>query len=190
MSARSTRSARLAAVLVASLALAGGAHAQMRPSFGVMAGAALPTGDFAKSYKSGYTVGALLGLHPEASPIGFRIDGAYSRFDFKGTNAGGLRTSILQGTGNVVLGGGGEAGMVKPYFIGGIGIYNVKVDASSVGGSVSDTKFGFNGGAGLDLPLTGISAFVEARYHYIMTDNGNAGGSNTAYVPIAVGIRF
>ena len=57
--------------------------------------------------------------------------------------------------------------------------------------SSSATKLGLNGGAGLDLPLSGIAAFVEARFHYIFSDSGNNGlGYNASFVPIVVGVHF
>ena len=178
---------RLVSALLVVVALP--AAAQMKPTFGVSAGASFPTGDFGDAFKSGYNVNALLGFRPPVSPVGFRIEGMYSRFDFKGTNAGGVHTNMLAGIGNVVIGGGGPEGTVHPYAIGGVGIYNLKTAANGTE-SPGETKAGFNIGAGLDLPLSGITAFVEARYHIVLTGSGTDGGSNTAFVPVSVGVRF
>jgi opacity protein-like surface antigen len=49
----------------------------------------------------------------------------------------------------------------------------------------SQTKFGWNGGLGLEFPLRyGGAWFVEARYHYIQGDK------NTEFIPIQIGYRF
>ena len=49
----------------------------------------------------------------------------------------------------------------------------------------SETNVGLNGGAGIDIPLSGIGAFVEARYHTVFRD-----GENLNMLPVTVGIRF
>lgn len=49
----------------------------------------------------------------------------------------------------------------------------------------SRTRFGLNGGAGIELPLSGISAYAEARFQTIFAEGGRINA-----VPILVGIRF
>jgi hypothetical protein len=49
----------------------------------------------------------------------------------------------------------------------------------------SETNVGLNAGVGLDFGLSGLSTFLEARFHSVFTD-----GSNTNFVPIVFGIRF
>lgn len=51
--------------------------------------------------------------------------------------------------------------------------------------SESVTKFGLNGGVGVELPLSGISAFGEVRFVSVFTE-----GSHLNMIPITVGIRF
>lgn len=189
LSLRLTAAVAGAAVAASSASVAAaqaGASAGTRPSIGVFGGAALPTGSFGDAFKSGYAVGANIGFHPAASPVGFRIEGAYDRFDLKGTNPLDLHTSVISGTGNVVLSAGATAGGVRPYLIGGGGIYNIKT------GDASDTKFGLNGGGGIDLLLSGITVYAEARFNYLFTDsNGITGrGYNATFVPIVVGVKF
>jgi opacity protein-like surface antigen len=187
-------SRRLAAALSAVAILSGSAAAQasIRPTFGVSGGLAIPTGSFGQSYSSGYDIGVLLGIKPAASPIGLRFEGAYQRYDLKGSNTLGIHTNIISGTANAVIGRPAAAGSISPYLIGGIGIYNVKVTASQAPNNSSDTKFGLNIGAGIDLPLSGVAVFLEARYHYILLNSGDAfgGASNLGVVPIVVGVRF
>jgi opacity protein-like surface antigen len=51
--------------------------------------------------------------------------------------------------------------------------------------STSNTKFGFNVGAGVEVPLPGGSAwFIEARYHWI------DGSKQTEFLPIQIGFKF
>ena len=66
--------------------------------------------------------------------------------------------------------------------IGGVGMYNSK---ASIDGAEGSTDFGFNIGAGFNIPLTGFGAYVEARYHHIPVDGGSF-----QMLPISVGIRF
>jgi opacity protein-like surface antigen len=183
----------LAVVAVAATPLA--AQSSSRPTFGIAGGLALPTGDLGDANKSGYDIGAFVGFHPATSPVGFRVEGAYDRFDFK--NFSNAHTSIFNVTGNIVVGTTAAPGSVRPYLIGGLGVYNVKAEATATTGgtrfseSRSATKFGLNGGAGLDLPLSGIAVFLEARLHYVFSDNGTNGlGYNAGFVPITVGVRF
>lgn len=161
-----------------------------RPTFGVFAGAAIPTSTFGDRVKSGYDVGAFLGVRPATLPVGLRFEGVYNRFDLKAFS--NVHSNIWQGTANLVIGRPAAPGMVSPYLIGGLGVYSSKDVASNANvSSESSTKFGANGGAGIDLPLSGISVFAEARYHYVFTkDNNIPGSTNIGFVPINVGVRF
>jgi len=185
----SQRLARVAASGAAAFALATASlGAQGRPTVGVFGGASFPTGDLAKNFDTGYDVGAFIGFKPSLSPVGLRIEGAYNRFDISG--GADVHVNILSGTANIVLQGSGMPGAVRPYFIGGIGVYGSK-DVVQGQSSASDTKFGVNGGAGLDIGLSGLGVFIEARYHYVFNkDNEVANSSNTAFVPVVVGVRF
>ena len=160
-----------------------------RPTFGVSAGASLPTGDFGDLYKGGYTVGAHLGLRPAASPLGFRLEGTFNQHDYKPTSAGNVQLNVLGLLANVIAGAAGAPDALRPYAIGGAGLYNLR--SKLAGETSSSTKFGLNGGAGIELPLSGIGVFVEARYHYVFSDSDDDGfGFNAAFIPISVGIRF
>ena len=166
------------------------AQATTRPTFGVSAGASFPTGDFAKEVSTGFDVAAHIGFRPALSPIGLRVEGMYDQFDLKNTG-GDVRAKILAGTANAVIMSSSAPGMLRPYFIGGVGVYNLKVSSSSLNASSnSETKFGVNGGAGLDLALSGINVFAEARYHYMFTKDNSTGAVNTGFVPLVVGVRF
>lgn len=153
--------------------------------FNVNAGAAVPVGTLADnsisggSANMGFHVGAGLELRAPLMPIGLRFDGAYDRMGIEGADAA---WTIWNLTGNAVL-----SPMASPlYFIGGIGFYGTDITGSGVVGDVpAETDFGFNLGAGLSVPLTGFSSFIEARWH-----NVNTPGDNIQYIPIVFGIRF
>ena len=73
--------------------------------------------------------------------------------------------------------------MVSPYLIAGGGYYNLKSYAE---GSSSISKFGWDAGAGVGLPLThSVSTFVEAQYISVLTD-----GQHTNFVPVTLGVMF
>jgi opacity protein-like surface antigen len=153
--------------------------------FNVHAGAAIPVGTLADngpnggSANLGFRVGAGLELRAPLMPVGLRFDGAYDRMGIEGADAA---WSIWNLTANAVL----QPAMSPLYFIGGIGFYSTDITGSDVIGDVpSESDFGFNLGAGLSIPLTGFSSFVEARWHNINTE-----GDNIQYIPIVFGIRF
>jgi len=169
--------------LAASLLLLGASTADAQFAspirFNVNAGAVLPTGDVADGLELGFHLGAGLELRAPLMPIGLRFDGAFDRMGFED---GGGNLSIWSLTANAVL-----SPMASPlYFIGGIGFYSqdINVDDTNIDFE-SETDFGFNLGAGLQVPLTGFSSFIEARWHSI-----NNEGDNTQFVPIVFGIRF
>jgi hypothetical protein len=179
--------AALAGVAIASAPLAAQSG---RPTFGVAAGATFPIGDFGDLYKSGYSIGAHLGVRPATSPLGFRLEGTFNQHDYKPTNLGNVQLNVLGLIANVLAGAAGAADAVRPYAIGGVGVYNLR--SKLAGETASSTKFGVNGGAGIDLPLSGIGVFLEARYHHVFsdTDDNDGFGFNAAFIPITVGIRF
>jgi opacity protein-like surface antigen len=170
-----------ATVVALSLVAAPAARAQV--GVGVSAGLSMPTGDFGKAFKSGYSVNGLIGVSMPMSPIGFRGEVGYNSWDGK-SNVGldGVTASSLSGTANVVL---QVPGMVvaKPYVIGGLGYHRLKIDDGT--DNASDSKLGWNVGGGLGFGLGTLSTMIEARYVTINTEGGS-----THYVPVTFGIMF
>ena len=176
----------IAAVIAASALTAPTiAHAQtatvLKPvRLGVALGGSLPLGDFGDAVNTGYNATAIVALQPEGMPLGFRIEGGFNQFGFK---AGGGNANIFGVTGNALFNvAGGPA--LSPYIIGGAGYYHESVSGTLVKGA-AENHFGFNIGAGLNIPLTGFDTFVEARYHRISEN-----GTSTSFVPVTVGILF
>ncbi len=174
----------LALALTASAAHAQATGASTRPvSVGISGGLSIPTGDAGDFYDSGFNVGGLLEFTRPASPLAFRLEVDYQRFAFKddsGVLSSDTDTRIISGVANALYKFGGET--ARPYLLGGVGLFNLSAAAENAD---SETKFGFNLGAGLEIPLSGITAFGDIRYQSIQTE-----GSAFNIIPIRVGIRF
>ena len=169
-------------VAIAAIAIAASTSAAQstKPvSLGISAGAAIPISDLGNDYSTGYNGTVSLGFNSYGSPLGFRIDGMYNSLsaqtdvnlpDIKISSANANLVYALPGTG------------IRPYLIGGGGIYGLKSD---VNGSNSITKFGLNGGVGASFPLSGFNTFVEARLHHVFSDR-----VATQFIPVTFGISF
>ena len=150
-------------------------------SLGAFAGASIPTGDFADFAGTGWHVGGMLQWNSPTSPFGFRFDGAYHRFGDKGEPNN--FPSIIVGSANGLWTFPMATSPVRPYVIAGLGIYNERCTACS-----SQTRAGFNGGAGINVPLSGFATIIEGRFHLVF--DSDQGHSNTTFIPISVGILF
>ncbi len=155
-----------------------------RPS--LYAGAAIPTGDIGNSLNTGFTVGGGLDLHTGPSPLSWRGEVSYTRYNAKDDGSGTTGNfSDVSGRVNAVV--GMPATGFAPYLIGGVGIYHLSASETNSGFtlSTSDNKFGWNIGAGVDMPIGDIAGRLEVRYNSVSEDGGNY-----TYVPITFGIRF
>lgn len=172
---------RILSAFVVGAALVAGAstaEAQRPMTIGLSAGASIPLSDLSDSHKVGYNAAAHLGINMPMSPVGFRLEGFYN--NFAGQDEGVFTNEdvrIAGGNVNITYAFGG-AGM-RPYVIGGVGSYNVKVE-----GGPSRTDFGINAGVGAKFQLSGLGTFVEARLHTI------SGDPQLQFVPITFGIEF
>jgi len=168
--------------MVSSTASAQDAGTASPVTFGVVAGASIPLGDFGDFAETGWHAGALVEWNSPVFPLGIRVDGVYHAFGDKSTVES--NASIVAGTVNGVwLFPMTQPSTVRPYLIGGGGIYNERCD-----GCESQTKFGLNGGAGVSIPLSGFTSIIEARFHIVF--DSDAGSSNTTFIPISVGLLF
>jgi opacity protein-like surface antigen len=182
------------ALAAASPVLAQGAGAV---SFGVTGGAVFPLRDQADVYKTGWDGGAVLTFGFGPAPIGLRIDGTYHELRTSSdvdVFFGDTNTRIISGTVDLVA--GPKHMLVEPYFVGGVGVYDLRfrgqeVDTGNVF-SESTTRFGWNVGGGLSFPLgrgTRTRVFVEARYTSIsldadrFRDSIHRGGSRFTMIP-------
>ncbi|HEY3113573.1 MAG TPA: hypothetical protein VGJ62_07815 [Gemmatimonadaceae bacterium] len=166
-------------MITAPLAVSGQMATILKPiQIGIAAGGAIPISDLGNNFNTGFNVTGTVGLNPVGLPVGFRGDVAYNQFGSKG--ATNVKAKFASVTGNVIV---TMAGMgITPYAIGGLGFYHV---SSSVTGSTASNDFGFNLGAGVDVPLSGFTTFVEARYNRV-----SESGGSTSFVPVTVGVMF
>ena len=172
--------AALAAVLGTAPAAAQGAE------FSLGGGVSLPLGDFGDASSTGWHGLAAVSFAPSTFPLGFQLDGMYQRF---GVDDGGidldLNTQLIQGTANAIYKfKTSEDSQFRPYLIGGVGVYNFKAVGDDSPSDESNTEFGINAGAGFDIKVGSIGAFVEGRFHNVFADE------NLNFIPITAGIRL
>jgi opacity protein-like surface antigen len=163
--------------------MAVGASTQARaqtPTFNLAAGLAVANGNFGDRNDAGYALIVGIGMKPLASPLSFRAEGIYTEynqnFEDGKARAGGI-------TGNAIYDFSIGTGMMfTPYAIGGIGYYSTREPVRNFNVE-SQTNIGWNIGGGVRFPLTGFSAYVEARYQSV----GNVG---IQFAPIVFGLSF
>jgi len=135
-----------------------------------------------------WDLGAAFQFKPAKSPVGFQIDGAYlqNKFDESVTLTSG-KAEWWFGTGDIVFWFPVAAETrVRPYILGGGGVYNYKIKPSGTSSSTSETKFGINVGAGFDFDFqSNVGIFLEGRFHNVFIQ-----GSDAKFIPVNVGIRF
>ena len=161
--------------------------------FTVFAGAALPTGDFKDGVDMGYTVGAALDYRVPLSPFGFRGEGIYS--SFSADDDAGLDDVSLSDLGlnaNAVVWLPNAGSPMRVYLTGGPSYSRLKVNMSDSGVdlSVSENKWGFNVGGGIDFALGALSTRLDVRYRRFSFDDEAGEGGSFQYIPITFGITF
>jgi hypothetical protein len=151
--------------------------------FWVSGGVAVPLGDFDDVVKVGWQGTAGVSVAPRSLPIGLQVDGTFGQFADQSPLD--LKNQWIYGTVNAVYRfSTSEESTVRPYLIGGAGVYNSKETGSDALGG-SSTKFGLNAGAGFDFSFGGARLFVEGRFHDVLV-----AGPNLQFIPITIGIRF
>ncbi len=194
----------LTAVLAAAIGgtlMTSSARAQMTSSrqvgihFNVAGGLSVPLGDLNDVSKAGWDLEGSAEFTFANSPISARGD-----FIFNSFSADNGRASVVPA--DVDIWGGlvdliytlpqnDRSSVVKPYVLGGLGIYHTNPD---FGGTVSDrssTDVGINLGGGIRFDLSGFSTFAEARYHHIFGVNtAVTGGGGESFFPLNFGISF
>jgi hypothetical protein len=184
-------------IVAATLTIAAqslGAQSNQQFHFSVGAGASIPTGDLGDNTNVGYNLVVGVGAHQPGQPLGLRAEGFFNQFNLQ--NGEGQNIQIGGITGNAIYDLTGNSGRRNRnqeqgtlYAIGGLGWYNVKLH-DDVFGDVTDNKLGWNIGAGYRFPLSGFSAYVEARYNSVSADFGSRLNSTFSFVPITFGLVF
>ncbi len=175
------------AVAVASMLGVRTVQAQYNPiAFGIVAGASIPLGDFGDFVETGWHAGVLAQWNGPAVPIGIRGEVVYHQFGSKDVSDAHLNllTATLNGVWTFPM---TEPATVRPYIIGGGGLYRESCSDCNE----SSNHGGLNVGAGIQVPLSGFTSIIEARWHIIFdSDSDIEGDSNTTFVPISVGLLF
>ena len=168
--------ALLALVAVAPTAVR--AQSSSGPNFNIAAGVSLPTGNFSNRNDAGYNIIVGIGAMERGSPLGFRAEGIYNEFNQKLTSdksrAGGVTANLIY---DLVAPNSAQNNTL--YLTGGIGYYSTRDRFESE----SQSNVGWNLGGGFKFPLSGFSAYLEARYHAV---------SNTSvkFIPMSFGLVF
>lgn len=192
-----------ALVLACTVGTVTAAAQNFAPYFGVGFGATVPMGDFhADANGDGYNAGwhglALVGFNLPKLPVGFRVEAAYNH----NTANDKLKAAISALAGapadskTQLLGGNvdltyqfGISSPAKAYVLGGVGVENVRVAATS-GSATYDTHetgFAWNVGAGLTYGIGGAAPFLDARFFKVAEGSS---GVKMAFFWITAGIRF
>jgi opacity protein-like surface antigen len=173
-------------------------------SFGISGGADFPVQDQADVYKTGWNGTAILMFGFGPSPVGLRVDGSYHELrtsDEVDAFFNDSNTRIISGTVDLVV--GPRNLLVEPYFVGGVGVYDLRFKGQEITSgnafSSSTTRFGYNLGGGRSFPMgrgSRTRIFVEARYTSIslngdrFRDSINRGGNRFTMVPVNLGFMF
>ena len=202
-----SRTRTLATLGVAAMSLGAAAPLMAQKAglgFGASIGANVPNGDYSNGTKTGLVANGFIGLG--TGRFGLRGELFWSRSDLDNAIIRKVGDAVLpsEGVGNVtgnvnLIGGTANIvlpltqSVVKPYLIGGVGVYNRRV-SQNVAGTVDEfqslkdsqsRKVGYNGGIGLSIGGVGPSFFIEARYHSVATEP-----DKTRFVPVVLGFSF
>lgn len=176
-----------ATVIAAFAAGAASAEAQVRPfQISIAGGPSFPAGHLSDEANTGYHVQGSVGFGVPLLPIGLRADLLWQEFQLAGEGASGHFRQIgglLNGVFALPM------PLLQPYALAGVGLIQHTEPETVHGGhthtGTSETKVGFNAGAGVQFPFAGMSGFLEARYLNL------AGGHEDARsIPVSIGIRF
>ncbi len=127
-------------------------------------------------------VGVTVGV--EGIPFGVQLDGFYGQSIGDQSQVGNdVRTDFLGG----LIGGqytlGGPTSAVRPYFLGQVGMTNVKLHLGLL--DDAQTKFTFAGGGGLTVRVGSAHLFIEGQYLSIQTTT-----SSSNMIPVIVGLHL
>jgi hypothetical protein len=167
----------------AALVLIIPAAARAQATVTLAAGASVPVGNSLPPLNAGYTATLGLGAKPPQARVGIRLEGMFNSMSLSDATSPGATKRIVSGTLNGTV---SPSGRTAPLFyaIGGIGVYSTKLNGVT-SPQQGNNDMGFNVGLGSNLPGTGFSTFIEARYHHIPTEGGAL-----KFIPITLGLRL
>jgi opacity protein-like surface antigen len=165
-------------------------HAQQTYDFGFGGGISLPIGSTSDALTAGPNGMLSFSWIPAGSRgFGLQLDGMYQYISGDQNKLGGLdiNQQVLNATLSVLYRFPKTAGArIRPYILGGGGVYNFDLKGNDAGNVASKTKFGLEGGVGADVEITPrFAIFAEGRYHNVFTE-----GDNFQVLPVSVGGRI
>jgi opacity protein-like surface antigen len=170
----------LASAFLLATILSGTANALPGITFDVGAALPTPSGSFSDAAKAGFGVSADVFVGIPMIPLKVGGHAAYNRFNAKGPGSETFSiTEILPSVRYSLI----SLGVADIFAQIGVGYYNF---SSSVSGSKTQKKLGFNIGPGVSVMFTpAMRLFVMPLYNLIKTEN-----ENTSYLSINLGLRF
>jgi hypothetical protein len=144
------------------------------PIIGIGGGISIPAGGIAKDRQPGFNLDAMAEFRTPSEPLGLRGEVLYQYFGASKNAVNATDANAVAFLVNVVY--HAPQSQVRPYLIGGMGLYHVTDSGNSAG---------FNVGTGLTIPLTGMGAYAEARLHFALSQ-----GPSFVTVPVTFGITF
>jgi hypothetical protein len=162
-------------------------------SWSAGAGMSVPTGDLSTGAANGFHFQGASSYHRVGWPLDLRAELGYYHFGEKDYTVAGARpgqTVNYTGKSSAIAGVVDASrtlnaiGRVRPYLLGGPGIYNTRAEVTRAGATPttsSETKVGLNAGGGMNFSIAGRRAYLEARYHHV---------DQAAWIPITFGLRF
>ena len=196
----------LALLVSASASSASAQGFGTKPQLGIFGGLSSPKGELRNETKNGWNGGAMAKIRI-AGPFDVRLDGAYSDL---GTRTFNLTTAAVTSKTNVLFAAlNGELNLgpdsaqypgdnsLSPYILAGVGRYRSKFDVTCTGECPFDLTvdqkdgWGFNIGAGTNIPIGPVPAFVDVRYHRFGTRfPGLAEDGTGTMVTASVGVKL
>ena len=162
----------------------------------------MPTGDYhatesGEGFNAGWTGMVFVGAKV-SSRLSLRLDGTYGTHGANDALKDDLTTALgdptdattkLVGASFDVTYPLSAGARVRPYVLGGLGMYHVTISVTSAGSSTdnTETNFAWNLGGGLEYGVSRTTLFVEARY---ISAGAVSGFPTTTLFPITAGIRF
>jgi hypothetical protein len=145
--------------------------------FGLGGGLTMPLSDYKTVDNAGWHVLGKVDIGIPMSPFSVRLDGMYGQTSHKSPATG--NTKLAGGTADLVWHIPTAVPGVKPYLVGGAGMYNFNP------GGGSSTKITWGGGLGTSIGVGPIHGFAEARYMSIQLTGGTI-----KFVPVTAGLSF
>jgi len=131
-------------------------------------------GGIAKDRLPGFNLVGMTEFRTPSEPLAIRAELLYEYFGHKQSVVGATTSTTVAGVINVVY--HAPRSQVRPYVIGGMGLYHISRQGNNAGVNV---------GTGVTIPLTGMGAYAEIRVHAALSQ-----GPSYVTIPLTFGVTF